>query len=112
MTLDFDGNMFQPFVIHDDWEIDGYVEIPEKESFPLGDELWYKIENWRTEYAPFTSMTLDELEPNLIKTDELDTKAIALLKEIASKTFLIDNRITRLRYFSLCRNKFIFEINK
>ena len=112
MTLDFNGNMFQTFVIHDNWEIDNYVEIPEKELFPLGDELWYKIENWRIEYAPYTSMNLDELEPHLIKTDELDSFAIELLKEIASKAFLIDDRITRLRYFSLCRDKFIFEINK
>ncbi len=44
MTLDFDGNIFQAFKIHDNDFDHDHVDVPEKKAFVLGDELWDEIE--------------------------------------------------------------------
>lgn len=107
ITLAADGWDELPELIMYD-HISGEPEPYTYTDYPLSDQLIERLKTWYTEYLPLTGLTVKELEGRRDSVDALDSKGMALLKEIGSE---LSGRLScRLIYYSRGRDTSIFKM--
>lgn len=107
ITLAADGWDELPELIMYD-HISGEAQPYSYKDYPLSDQLLERLKTWYTEYGPLTGLTIKELEGRWDSVDALDSKGMALLKEIGYE--LAGRLSCRLNYYSRGRDTSIFKM--
>ena len=105
MVLVLDGDFMYPIREY-------YENIPfDIDGNEVSIDLKNELRKWLSNYSKFTVMTIEELSNHSETIDSLDKQGIELLKQFHVELSK-NNELDKLYYFSLCKDKFLFAINK